>query len=99
MIRRFLVIQIVSGIILSLLYVADSNMRFGVVLDFINESLFLWFVRYIHIWGVTFIFVLFLAHMGRSFYYSSYSKLGVWNVGFILYILMMAEAFLGYILP
>uniref|UniRef100_A0AAU7YQL5 Cytochrome b n=1 Tax=Scaphanocephalus sp. TaxID=3050632 RepID=A0AAU7YQL5_9TREM len=99
MISMFLVIQIVSGIILSLLYVADSNLSFGCVLDFINEGLFLWFVRYCHIWGVTFIFVLFLVHMGRAFYYSSYSKLGVWNVGFILYILMMVEAFLGYILP
>nr|YP_010401646.1 cytochrome b [Cryptocotyle lingua]UQU69044.1 cytochrome b [Cryptocotyle lingua] len=99
MISVFLVIQIVSGIILSLLYVADAGLSFGCVLDFVNEGLFLWFVRYAHIWGVTFIFVLFLAHMGRSFYYSSYSKLGVWNVGFILYLLMMVEAFLGYILP
>ena len=52
-----------------------------------------------HIWGVRFIFILFLVHMGRSLYYSSYSKLGVWNVGFVLYLLMMVEAFLGYILP
>lgn len=49
MIRMFLVIQIVSGIILSLLYVGDENMRFGLVLDFVNERLFLWFVRYLHI--------------------------------------------------
>jgi quinol-cytochrome oxidoreductase complex cytochrome b subunit len=41
MIRMFLVIQIVSGIILSLLYVADREIRFGCVLDFVNESLFL----------------------------------------------------------
>nr|ATY46016.1 cytochrome b [Haplorchis taichui]AYV63034.1 cytochrome b [Haplorchis taichui] len=99
MISVFLVIQVVSGVILSLLYVGDAGVSFGLVLDFVNESLFLWFVRYLHIWGVTFIFLLFLVHMGRSFYYSSYSKLGVWNVGFVLYILMMIEAFLGYILP
>lgn len=77
MISVFLIVQVVSGVILSLLYVGDVGMRFGVVLDFINEGLFLWFVRYLHIWGVTFIFVLFLVHMGRSFYYSSYRKLGV----------------------
>lgn len=41
MIRVFLVIQVVSGIILSFLYVADSDLRFGCVLDFINEGLFL----------------------------------------------------------
>lgn len=37
--------------------------------------------------------------MGRSLYYGRYAKLGVWNVGFLLYLLMMVEAFLGYILP
>nr|YP_009681602.1 cytochrome b [Tracheophilus cymbius]QDP13009.1 cytochrome b [Tracheophilus cymbius] len=99
MISAFLFVQIVSGVVLSLLYVADSCLSFGCVLDFTSESLFVWFVRYFHIWGVTFIFVLFFVHMGRSLYYSSYSKLGVWNVGFILYLLMMVEAFLGYILP
>lgn len=52
-----------------------------------------------HVWGVTFIFLLFFVHMGRALYYSSYSKLGVWKVGFVLYLAMMVEAFLGYILP
>jgi ubiquinol-cytochrome c reductase cytochrome b subunit len=77
MIRRFLVLQLGSGIILSLIYVADSEMRFGCVLEFTGESIFVWFVRYLHIWGVTFIFVLFLVHMGRALYYSSYRKVGV----------------------
>nr|YP_009261929.1 cytochrome b [Echinochasmus japonicus]AKL39057.1 cytochrome b [Echinochasmus japonicus] len=99
MISSFLVFQLLSGIILSFLYVADSSLSFGCVVDFTSEGLFVWVVRYCHIWGVTFIFLLFFLHMGRALYYSSYSKLGVWNVGFVLYILMMAEAFLGYILP
>lgn len=77
MIRSFLVVQVISGVILSLLYVADSSMRFGCVLDFTKEGLFVWVVRYAHIWGVSFIFVLFFIHMGRALYYSSYSKLGV----------------------
>nr|WSP01965.1 cytochrome b [Allocreadium lobatum] len=99
MMSSFLMIQIASGVILSFIYVADSAMSFGCVLDFTSEGLFVWLVRYMHIWGVSFMFVLFFVHMGRALYYSSYSKLGVWNVGFILYLLMMAEAFLGYILP
>nr|YP_009262358.1 cytochrome b [Fasciolopsis buski]ANI86934.1 cytochrome b [Fasciolopsis buski] len=99
MISSFLVLQIVSGVILSFLYVADSSMSFGCVLDFTSESFFLWLVRYMHVWGVTFIFLLFFIHMGRALYYSSYTKLGVWNVGFVLYLIMMVEAFLGYILP
>lgn len=77
MIRSFLAIQLVSGIILSFLYVADSAMRFGCVVDFTSEGLFVWLVRYCHIWGVTFIFLLFFLHMGRALYYSSYRKLGV----------------------
>lgn len=99
MISSFLIIQFISGVILSFLYVADSSLSFACVCDFTQDSLFVWLVRYAHVWGVTFIFFLFFLHMGRSLYYSSYSKLGVWNVGFILYLLMMAEAFLGYILP
>nr|AYH51374.1 cytochrome b [Cotylurus marcogliesei] len=99
MISSFLVIQVLSGIVLSLMYVANSFLSFECVLDLSSDGLFIWFVRYFHIWGVTFIFLLFLVHMGRALYYSSYSKLGVWNVGFILYLLMMVEAFLGYILP
>nr|QGL09325.1 cytochrome b [Clinostomum complanatum]UYP50942.1 cytochrome b [Clinostomum complanatum] len=99
MISSFLIVQVVSGVILSLLYVADSALSFGCVLSLTSEGLFIWFVRYSHIWGVTFIFLLFFLHMGRALYYGSYSKLGVWNVGFVLYLLMMVEAFLGYILP
>nr|UFQ88370.1 cytochrome b [Caulobothrium sp. LRP 10376] len=99
MISAFMVFQIVSGVILSFLYVADANLSFQCVMDLTNDSFFTWCVRYWHIWGVTILFVLFFLHMGRALYYSSYTKKGVWNVGFILYLLTMAEAFMGYILP
>nr|YP_010372298.1 cytochrome b [Capsala martinieri]UOX29718.1 cytochrome b [Capsala martinieri] len=99
MISGFLIVQIASGIILSLLYVADVNLSFPCVMELTNDSMFSWFVRYVHIWGVSFIFVVFCVHMGRALYYSSYTKVPVWNIGFILYLLMMVEAFLGYILP
>nr|QJD07081.1 cytochrome b [Ancyrocephalus mogurndae] len=99
MISGFLALQIVSGILLSLLYVADSNLSFSCVMSITNDALFSWVVRYVHIWGVTFIFLVFSIHMGRALYYGSYSKRAVWNVGFVLYLLMMVEAFLGYILP
>nr|QIX04626.1 cytochrome b [Brachylecithum sp. PakAb2] len=99
MISGFLFLQVVSGVVLSLLYVSGSSVSFCCVMGFSSESLFLWLVRYVHIWGVTFIFVYIFVHIGRALYYSSYSKFGVWNVGFILYLFMMVEAFLGYILP
>lgn len=99
MISIFMVIQVVTGVVLSLLYVADSELRFRCVMDLTNDSFFTWSVRYWHIWGVTFLFILFFIHMGRALYYSRYTKKGVWNIGFVLYLLTMAEAFLGYILP
>lgn len=49
MIRAFLVFQTISGVILSFLYVADSALRFGCVVDFTNEGLFVWLIRYMHI--------------------------------------------------
>ena len=49
MIRVFLVVQILSGIILSFIYVADSSLRFNCVVEFTKESLFVWLVRYSHI--------------------------------------------------
>ena len=99
MIRRFLIVQVISGIILSFCYVSYSSQCFSVTINLILDDFYTWIVRYVHIWGVTFIFLLFFIHMGRALYYSSYRKLGVWKVGFILYILMMVEAFLGYVLP
>ncbi len=99
MISAFMVFQIIRGVILSFLYVADSNLSFQCVMDLTNDSFFTWCVRYWHIWGVTILFVLFFLHMGRALYYSSYTKKGVWKVGFLLYLLTMAEAFMGYILP
>nr|UFQ88874.1 cytochrome b [Rhinebothrium sp. MZUSP 8022]UFQ88886.1 cytochrome b [Rhinebothrium sp. MZUSP 8023] len=99
MISAFMVFQIITGVVLSLLYVADVQLSFQCVMDLSNDSFFTWCVRYWHIWGVTILFILFFAHMGRALYYSSHSKVSVWNVGFILYLLTMAEAFMGYVLP
>lgn len=99
MISAFMVLQVVTGVILSFLYVADVNLSFHCVMDLTKDSFFTWCVRYWHIWGVSILFILFFIHMGRALYYSSYRKKGVWNVGFILYLLTMAEAFMGYVLP
>nr|UFQ88706.1 cytochrome b [Alveobothrium grabatum]UFQ88718.1 cytochrome b [Alveobothrium grabatum]UFQ88730.1 cytochrome b [Alveobothrium grabatum] len=99
MISAFMVFQVVTGAILSFLYVADTQLSFQCVMDLTNDSFFTWCIRYWHIWGVTVLFILFFAHMGRALYYSSYTKKGVWNIGFVLYLLTMAEAFMGYVLP
>lgn len=95
----FMVVQVLTGVILSFLYVADTTVRFFMVMNLSNDSFFTWCIRYWHMWGVTVLFFLLFVHMGRALYYSSYSKKGVWNVGFVLYLLLMGEAFTGYILP
>nr|YP_009316241.1 cytochrome b [Anoplocephala magna]AMR73957.1 cytochrome b [Anoplocephala magna] len=99
MISAFMVLQILTGVILSFLYVADSLVSFSVVMSISDESMYGWCLRYWHIWGVNVLFFLIFIHMARSLYYSSYVKKGVWNVGFILYLLVMLEAFTGYVLP
>nr|BBB87234.1 cytochrome b [Moniezia sp. MN-2015] len=99
MISIFMGLQVVTGVVLSFLYVADVCVSFSTVMGFSNDSFYTWCLRYWHMWGVNILFVLFFLHMSRAIYYSSYSKKGVWNVGFVLYLLMMVEAFTGYILP
>nr|ADU04580.1 cytochrome b [Schistosoma turkestanicum] len=97
MLSFFMVLQVLSGVVLSFFY--SSSLNFELLMLWTDDSLFNWFIRYLHIWGVSVIFFLLYIHIARSLYYSSYSKLGVWNVGFFLYILLMVEAFLGYVLP
>nr|BAV82957.1 cytochrome b [Schistosoma margrebowiei] len=92
----FMSFQIMSGIVLSMFYSSFSNFLFLIWAD---DSVVHWLVRYLHIWGVSVIFVLLYVHICRSLYYSSYSKIGVWSTGFMLYLLIMVEAFLGYVLP
>nr|YP_007890983.1 cytochrome b [Hydatigera parva]BAN15655.1 cytochrome b [Hydatigera parva] len=95
----FVVFQIISGIFLSFLYISDSVITFFTVTSFSNDEFFTWCLRYWHMVGVNILFILLFVHMCRSLYYGSYSNVAVWNVGFVLYLIMMIEAFTGYILP
>nr|YP_626521.1 cytochrome b [Schistosoma haematobium]AAZ57309.1 cytochrome b [Schistosoma haematobium] len=92
----FMIIQVITGIILSMFYNSFNNFCFIVWAD---DNFIYWMVRYLHIWGVSVIFVLLYIHICRGLYYSSYSKVLIWSSGFILYLLVMVEAFLGYVLP
>nr|YP_009370865.1 cytochrome b [Khawia sinensis]ALK26529.1 cytochrome b [Khawia sinensis] len=92
-------LQVLTGVVLSFIYVATPANAFLLVLGETIDSFFYWVCRYAHIWCVSLIFCLLFIHMGRSLYYSSYSKVSVWNIGFLLYLLLMVEAFVGYVLP
>lgn len=99
MISFFMVLQVVTGVVLSFLYVADAGRRFFIVMRLSKDSFCGWCLRYWHMWGVNILFILLFLHILRAIYYSRYRNKGVWNVGFVLYLLLMVEAFTGYILP
>lgn len=96
LLRFFMLFQVLTGVFLSLFY--SSLIKFG-FLAWADERVSCWLIRYLHIWGVSVIFVLLYIHICRGLYYRSYKKISVWNTGFILYLLIMIEAFIGYILP
>lgn len=98
----FLLIQIVSGLFLSMYYSAHEAFAFVSVESIIMRDVsFGWLFRYIHSNGASFFFACVYIHLFRSLYYFSYIKprLIVWNVGVIILLLMIITAFTGYVLP
>nr|WIW40798.1 cytochrome b [Bathymodiolus septemdierum] len=94
-----LVIQIVTGFVLSLHYTAHVNMSFDSVIHVVRDVNNGWLFRAMHANGASLFFVCAYFHIGRGLYYGSYKARMVWNVGVILLFLLMATAFLGYVLP
>jgi len=96
-----LVIQILSGIFLAMYYVSQMGLAFDSVEYIMREVPGVWFIRYVHSNGASIFFMVVYVHMARGFYYSSYyyENKGPWVTGFIIYLLLMATAFLGYVLP
>ena len=96
-----LVIQIVSGIFLTMHYKPDAAQAFGSVEYIMRDVPGGWLIRYIHSTGATMFFVVVYLHMFRGLLYGSYRKPRelIWLFGVIIYLCMMAEAFFGYLLP
>lgn len=96
-----LIIQIFSGLFLSMYYKADLSMAFTSV-EYINRELYYgWLVRYIHMNGASIFFLVVYLHMSKHILYGSYSypRQILWFSGMVIFILMMATAFMGYVLP
>ena len=96
-----LMVQIVTGIILAMHYRADGAIAFASVehiMRNVNEG---WFLRYAHANGASFFFIAMYIHIGRNLYYGSYKapREMVWMLGLVIYLLAMATAFMGYVLP
>ncbi len=96
-----LVIQIISGIFLTMHYKPDADMAFASVEYIMRDVPYGWLIRYIHSTGATAFFVVVYLHMLRGLMYGSYQKPRelLWLFGMFIYLALMAEAFMGYLLP
>ena len=96
-----LVIQIISGIFLTMHYKPDGAMAFASVEYIMRDVPYGWLIRYIHSTGATAFFVVVYMHMLRGMMYGSYKKPRelIWLFGMFIYVALMAEAFMGYLLP
>jgi len=96
-----LVIQIVTGIFLVMHYKPDANLAFASVEYIMRDVPWGWLVRYMHSTGASAFFVVVYMHMFRGMLYGSYRKPRelVWIFGCAIFLCLMAEAFMGYLLP
>ncbi|MFZ1478694.1 MAG: cytochrome b/b6 [Sphingorhabdus sp.] len=96
-----LVIQIVTGIILAMHYYASVGGAFESVEHIMRDVNGGWFLRYAHMNGASFFFIVVYLHIFRGLYYGSYKapREMVWLLGVVIFLLMMATAFMGYVLP
>ena len=96
-----LIIQMLSGIFLSMFYTPHVDLAFHSVEFIMRDVKNGWLIRYIHSNGASMFFIMVYLHMIRGLYYGSYFKPReyLWCSGVIIFILMMATAFTGYVLP
>ena len=96
-----LVIQIVTGIFLVMHYKPDANLAFASVEYIMRDVPWGWLIRYMHSTGASAFFVVVYLHMFRGLMYGSYRKPRelVWIFGCAIFLCLMAEAFMGYLLP
>lgn len=96
-----LVIQIISGVILAMHYTPHTSMAFESVEHIMRDVNYGWLLRYVHANGASMFFIAVYIHMFRGIYYGSYKEPRevVWMLGVVIYLLMMATAFMGYVLP
>ncbi len=96
-----LVIQLVSGIFLTMHYKVGEGTAFDSVEYIMREVPFGWLIRYIHSTGASFFFIVVYLHMFRAMLYGSYKapRELLWLFGMAIYLALMAEGFLGYVLP
>nr|YP_010295990.1 cytochrome b [Synodontis soloni]UMB50567.1 cytochrome b [Synodontis soloni] len=94
-----LAMQILTGLFLAMHYTSDVSTAFSSVTHICRDVNYGWIIRNLHANGASFFFICIYLHIGRGLYYGSYLYKETWNVGVVLLLLVMATAFVGYVLP
>ena len=96
-----LMVMIASGLVLAMHYTADTKLSFNIVERIMRDVDYGWLVRYIHMNGASMFFIAVYIHIFRGLYYGSYKQPRelLWILGVLILLLMMATAFMGYVLP
>lgn len=96
-----LVNQILTGVWLAMMYKPDAALAFGSVEYIMRDVDWGWLIRYMHSTGASAFFIVIYLHMFRGLIYGSYRKPRelLWLIGVVIYVVMMATAFMGYLLP
>ncbi len=96
-----LVVQIVTGIVLAMHYTPHVDMAFNSVEHIMRDVNYGWLIRYMHANGASMFFIVVYLHIFRGLYYGSYKapRELLWWLGLVIFLLMMATAFMGYVLP
>nr|AML26664.1 cytochrome b [Ptiliidae sp. BMNH 1274724] len=94
-----LMIQIISGIFLAMHYCPNTEIAFNSIIHICRDVNYGWLMRIMHANGASFFFIALYLHIGRGIYYSSYNLIMTWIMGVIIFFMVMATAFLGYVLP
>lgn len=96
-----LVSQIITGIVLAMHYTSHADMAFASVEHIMRDVNYGWLLRYMHAVGASMFFIAVYLHIFRGLYYGSYKEPRevLWILGVVIFLLMMATAFMGYVLP
>nr|AXS64940.1 cytochrome b [Conotrachelus sp. KM-2017] len=94
-----LIIQIFTGLFLAMHYCPNIDLAFNSVAHICRDVNYGWLIRTLHANGASFFFICLYIHIGRGLYYSSYYLMETWMSGVTIFFLVMATAFLGYVLP
>nr|QYC35492.1 cytochrome b [Cyphonocerus sanguineus klapperichi] len=94
-----LTIQVVTGLFLAMHYCPDIILAFDSVVHIYRDVNYGWLIRITHANGASLFFICLYIHMGRGLYYGSFMYSATWTVGVLILFLVMATAFLGYVLP